>query len=285
MEIDPRDPAFASELEAVEGAAWGSLPVIEATEPLLDDHGIVTATALFSDGRHSMANRVVGFGIDRSVPAGLVDHILEIYQARGAGSIFIPTAPTVRPATLPRLLSNRGFEVAMKEAKLYRSTRNPPKLDAQARVVMATEAEYESVLSLYRGGGMLPEWAEIMAENLGAPSWSHFMTMEGDRPVALASMYVSGGFALCFPGMTLPAYRNRGYQRALTAYRIAAAGELGAGWISVNVDVTDSPLGFTIRTYTRLGYELLYVRNTYVWHQPDVALPDAYSRRMLAPRD
>jgi GNAT superfamily N-acetyltransferase len=157
-------------------------------------------------------------------------------------------------------------------------------MDPRDRIVMATEADYEVVLSLYRGGGMQPEWAEVMAGNVGAPSWYHFMTLDGDKPVALASMYISQGFALCFPGMTLPAYRNRGYQRALASHRIAAAGELGCEWVSVNVDVTDSPLGFTTRTYTRLGFELLYVRNTHVWHQPDVMLPDAYSRRMLAPR-
>jgi len=172
----------------------------------------------------------------------------------------------------------------MKEAKLYRSTKDPPAKDPRDRVVKAVEADHEVVASLYRSGGMHTDWADVMAANLGAPGWHHYMALDGDRPVALASMFESQGYALCYPGWTLPSYRHRGYQRALAAHRVAAAGEIGCEWVSTNVDVTEGPIGFTTRSYTRLGFELLYVRTTHI-KQLSTQLPNAYSRRLLIPNN
>jgi GNAT superfamily N-acetyltransferase len=285
METDPQHPDFARAVEAVEARAWASLGVISAAEPLFDDRGIIAATALFTEPTYPLANRVVGLGMKRPVPTELLDRILDIYDARGAESIFIPMAPTARPSTLPRLLKERGFEPAMKEAKLYRSTKNPPEMDPRDHVVKATEADYEIVLNLYRSGGMQADWAEVMAGNLGAPFWHHYMALYNDRPVAMASLFASQGFAIFYPGWTMPAYRHRGYQRALGAHRIAAAAELGCAWVTANLDVTDDPIGFTIRSYARLGFELIYVRTTHIRHRPNVPLPNAYSRRLLMPRN
>jgi GNAT superfamily N-acetyltransferase len=269
--------------ERVEARAWASLSVIGKTEPLFDEHGLVTATALVADPCFSLANRVVGLGLAKPVQASLLDRILALYDAMGADCIFVPTPPTVRPASLPRLLKERGFEPAMREAKLYRSTDDPPAVDDNIRIVEAREEDHEVVLSLYQRGGMAPDLTDVMAANLGTPGWNHYMALDGGRPAALASMFTSQKFAICYPGMTLPSYRHRGYQRALTSHRIVAAAELGCDWVTTNVDVTDSPIGFTIRSYTRLGFELLYVRTTHIRHRPDVPLPDAFSRRLLVP--
>jgi GNAT superfamily N-acetyltransferase len=283
METDPQSPDFVSAIEAVEARAWASLPVVKSTEQLQDDHGAVVATALFADEPYSMANRVVGLGLERPVQPALLDRIIAMFAERHAASIFVPTAPTARPSTLPRLLRERGFEPAMKEAKLYRKTEDPPAMDQHDHVVAAKEEDYETVLSLYRGGGMDEAWSEVMAGKLGTPGWHHYLALDGSRPVALAAMYISEGFTLNYHGWTLPAYRHRGYQRALAAYRIAQAREMGCRWISVNLDVTDSPIGFTIRSYTRVGFELLYVRTTHIRHEPSVPLPDTFSRRMMEP--
>jgi GNAT superfamily N-acetyltransferase len=282
METDPQSPDFVSAIEAVEARAWASLPVVKSTEQLKDDHGAVVATALFADKPYSMANRVVGLGLERPVQLELLDRIVEMYDGCQAGSIFIPTAPTARPSTLPRLLRERGFEPTMKEAKLYRKTENPPPMDQHDYVVVAKEEDYETVLSLYRGGGMDASWSEVMAEKLGTPGWYHYLALDGNRPVALAAMYASEGFALNYHGWTPPPFRHRGYQRALAAYRIAQARDLGCQWTSVNLDVTENPIGFTIKSYTRAGFELLYVRTTHIRHEPSVPLPDAFSRRLMA---
>jgi GNAT superfamily N-acetyltransferase len=283
VETDPRHPEFTAAIEGIEARAWASLSVVTRAEVLFDSRGLMAATALFSESTYPLTNRVVGLGLSRPVQANVLDRILELYDAAGANSIFIPTPPTARPSTLPRLLKERGFEPAMKEAKLFRATQNPPAMDPRDRVIPACEQDHELVLNLYRSGGMNADWADVMAANLGAPGWHHYMALDGDRPVALASMFESQGFALCYPGWTQPAYRHRGYQRALAAYRIAAARELGVGWVSANLDVTDNPIGFTIRSYSRLGFELLYVRTTHIRHRPNVPLPNAFSRRLLVP--
>lgn len=283
METDPRHPAFASEIEAVEARAWASLSAVTASELLFDTRGMVAGVALFSSAEHPLANRVIGLGLERPVQPQMLDKILEMYDAKKNGPVFIPAAPTARPSSLPRLLQARGFEPSMKEAKLYRKTENPPAKDPRDRVFEAKEADHEIALSLYRGSGMHSDWADVMAGNLGSRNWHHFIALEGDRPVALASFFASQGHALCFPGWTLPGYRHRGYQRALLAHRIAAAAELGCSWVSVNVDLTDSPIGFTTRSYTRVGFELLYVRTTHIRLQPNVAAPNAFSRRLLIP--
>jgi GNAT superfamily N-acetyltransferase len=281
METDPSHADFTAAIEGVEARAWASLAAVTTSEPLFDDRGLLAATALFSQPTYPLANRVVGLGLSRPVPTGLLDRILTRYDRSEADSIFIPIAPIARPSTLPRLLQKRGFEPAMKEAKLYRSTQDPPVMDPRDRVVVAQEEDHESVLNLYRRGGMASDWATVMAANLGTPFWHHFLALDGDRPVALASMFASQGFAWCLPGWTIPEYRHRGYQRALAAHRIAAARALGIGWVSANLDVTDDPIGFTIRSYSRLGFELLYVRTTHIRHRPNVPLPNAFSRRLL----
>lgn len=283
MDTDPKHADFTAAIEGVEARAWSSLAAVVKSEPLFDERGLQAATALFSDSTYPLANRVVGLGLARPVQPSVLDRILEMYDAAGADSIFIPMAPTARPSTLPRLLQERGFEPSMKEGKLYRSTQDPPRMDSRDRVIAAKEEDHEGVLNLYRSGGMDADWANIMAANLGTPGWHHFVALDGDRPVALASLFASQGFGLCFPGWTLPAYRHRGYQRALAAHRIAAARELGIGWVSANLDVTDSPIGFTIRSYTRLGFELLYVRTTFIRQRPNVTVPNAFSRRLLIP--
>lgn len=285
MDGEPRHTDLSSAFEGVEARSWISLSAVTGAELLFDDRGMQVGTALFSDASCALANRVVGLGLGRPVQGQLLDQVIDMYEAAGSeGPIFIPTAPTARPATLPRMLRDRGFEPAMKEAKLYRNTKDPPAKDPRDRVVKAVEADHEVVASLYRAGGMHADWSDVMAANLGAPGWHHYMALDGDRPVALASMFESQGYALCFPGWTLPSYRHRGYQRALAAHRVAAAGEMGCEWVSINVDVTEGPIGFTTRSYTRLGFELLYVRTTHI-KQLSAQLPNAYSRRLLIPNN
>ena len=268
-------------MEGIEARAWASLPVISATEALLDDNGMVAATALLADDSYPLANRVIGLGLERPVSASLLDRLCEIFDARGNDAIFIPQAPTARPPTLPRLLKERGFEPAVKEAKLYRSTQDPPATDPRDEVIRATEADYEQVLSMYRSGGMQADWAEVMVRNLGRPGWHHFIARHEGRAVAIGAMFAEGGFAMCFSSWSLPAYRQRGFRSALMSHRIAAAGELGCNWVGANVFVEDEPLSENLRSHKLLGFELLYVRTTHIRHRPGVSPTDANRRRML----
>jgi GNAT superfamily N-acetyltransferase len=280
MESDPQSPDFTAAMEGIEALAWESLAGSKA-ESLCEERGIAAGVALFHDAPHPLTNRIVRLGLARPVQPDCLDRIIEKYDEAGASSIFVPLAPTARPSTLPRLLQQRGFKPAIREAKLYRSTLNPPAEDPYIRLVTAKEEDHAVVLDLYRGAGMDHDWAEIAVTNLSSPLWNCYLAMEGSKPVALATMLVSDGFAWCTPGWTLPAYRGRGHQRALMVHRIAAAAELGCNWVSANLDVTDDPIGFTMRSYTRFGFELLYVRTTYVRVRDDAALPDAFSRRLM----
>lgn len=271
------------EVEAAEGYAWRSLSGVTAAQPLFDSRGTFAGHALFSDVKRPLLNRVVGLGLDKPVDAETLDRIIQAYDAASAGALFLPIAPTTRPASLPRQLKERGFKPAMKEAKLCRATQEPPPQDPYYRIREATPEDCESVREVYASSGMQQEWVQVAAANLGAPGWHHYLALEGGRPVALASMFVSDKYAWCLPGWSLPEYRHRGYQRALAVRRVEAAREFGCEWVSTNVDVTEDPIGFTVRSYTRLGFELLYVRTTYIRHHPNVPLPDPYTRRMLVP--
>ena len=291
MELDPQTPEFTIAIEGIEALAWASLAG-NKTEPVRDERGTATGLALFHGSPHPLTNRIVRLGLGRPAHPDGLDSIIEKYDAAGATTICVPLAPTARPSTLPRLLRERGFRPAIKEAKLYRSTINPPPKDALIRVVTATEDDHDAILSLYRTAGMDHGWAEIAATNLTSPLWKCYLAMERSKPVALATMLVSDGFAWFTPGWTLPEYRRRGHQRALMAHRIAAAGELGCGWVSANLDVTDdagstirsyTPMGFTMRSYTRHGFKVLYMRTTYVRVRDGTALPDALSRHLMMP--
>jgi GNAT superfamily N-acetyltransferase len=293
MEIDPHSPEFTAAIEAIEALAWESLAV-NKTEPVRDERGTAAGLALFHGSPHPLTNRIVRLGLSRPASLSSLDSIIEKYDASGATMICVPLSPTARPSALPRLLKGRGFKPAIKEVKLYRSTANPPPKDTHIRMVTAKAEDHETVLNLYRNAGMDHGWAEIAATNLTSPLWNCYLAMEDKKPVALATMLVSGGFAWFTPGWTLPEYRRRGHQRALMAHRIAAARELGCGWVSANLDVTDdagftmryyTPMGFTMRSYTRYGFKVLYMRTTYVRVRDGTDLPDAFSRRLMMPPD
>ena len=268
-------------VEEVEARVWASLAGVTAVEPLFDSKGTFAATALFADLAHPLISRVVGLGSGRTVEPETLDRIIERYDATGADSIFVPLAPTARPAKLPRLLKERGFEASMKEAKLYRTTEQSPQRDPYFQIREASPEELEVVQVLYANSGMRKEWTNIVSANVGAPYWYHYMALDGGRPVALGSMYAWQDYAFTLPGWTLPAYRRKGFQRAINTYRIGEAKRLGCGWITANVDVTEAPIGFTVRSYERLGFKILYLRDTYIRQRPPSAL-NAYTRRMMA---
>jgi GNAT superfamily N-acetyltransferase len=269
--------------EDVEARVWASICGLAASEQILDSKGVFAATALFGDADHPLISRVLGLGSGRAVEDEMLGRIVALYDAAGADSIFVPLSPMARPARLPRMLKEHGFEPAMKEAKLYRPTENPPTPEPYFQIREAKAEELEAVQVLYEGAGMSKAWTNVVAAQVGAPCWHHYLALDGGKPVALGSMYAWEDYAYSLPGWTLPAFRRRGYQRALGIHRIGAAGRLGCKWVTANVDVTDSPIGFTIRSYERLGFKLLYLRDTYVRRRPEVPPQDRYSRRMMAP--
>jgi GNAT superfamily N-acetyltransferase len=283
MEIDPQTPEFTTAIEDIEAQAWETLTGTRAIQLLCEELGPAYGSAVFSHAPYSLANRIVRLGLARPARVDYLDRMIEKYDAEGTPMICVPLAPTARPSTLPRLLKERGFKPAIKEAKFYRNTVDAPAKDPHIRIVTAPEEDYEKILSLYRDSGMDHDWAEVATAHLSSPSWNHYLALEGSKPVAIAGMFVSDGLCWCTPGWTLPDYRARGHQRALLAHRIAAAIEFGCAWVSVNLDVTDEPMGFTVRSYTRQGFKLLYVRTTHIRTRDGIALPDPFERRLMMP--
>jgi GNAT superfamily N-acetyltransferase len=255
-------------LEEAESQGRASLRLPLQPYRFLDSRGGLAALALADDLVRPQVGRVIGLGASRPVEAETLDEILEYFDAIGADYILIPVPPTARPSSLPRLLNARGFRPAFREAIIYFETSTQGAVDSFTRIREATPEDSAALLDLLIACGLTDDRAAYIVGSLGAAGWHYYVALDGSQPVAFANFFVSSRSAWLTPGLTLPDHRLRGYQRALAGYCIAEARRLGCAWVTTNAHVArqDGP-GLSLRSFTRMGFQLLYVRTTYLWQR------------------
>jgi len=171
-----------------------------------------------------------------------------------------------QPADLGARLTAAGFEAGppetlfVAEITQLKSAGLPEALPdgvTLRAVTSATDAELMAqVTDAAFGGGGARARARALARLAGDPEtvWT-WLAMAGETPVCGVRMLVhpGTGFASLWGGGTAPGWRGRGIYRALVAYRMRVAAELGCEYLMVDASDQSRPI------LERLGFRALSV--------------------------
>lgn len=179
-------------------------------------------------------NRVVG--LDDSADETGLDALLALYRTAGL-RCSIDLTPATLSAALAMRLAARGVCAVETGAVSYglpvHSAASAAPLAAGAVVREVGKGEVELVATLWADGfemgagegresamRLRSGWFRVLENRL-------YVAYVGERPAAMAALYVRGGIGFLNVGATLPAYRGRGLHTALTDRRIAGAAQAG----------------------------------------------------------
>lgn len=214
-------------------------------------------------------NTVASVRFDAASADRRIGEILDTYRERGAGCWWW-AAPFHTPDDLPRRLvaaglTDEGFAPAMAiELRELPLDEAPPRQLAIEPVV--DEASLRFFLSVHAtetapedetSGPLHPAAVErfvaaVLPRLSQEPLPFRYVGRVDGEPVATSRISVGGGVAGLYGVVTVPAFRGRGYGRAMTLAALRAGRDLGHV-ISV-LQATDA--GY--RVYERLGYREIF---------------------------
>lgn len=262
-EMTPR--AIAVLIESSEADAYASLAACGA--PTLQGHRIGGALALVAPqvNQSLIFNRVVGLGIGQPAKAEDLDEIATLYRGRSL-SFGVELGPPAEPADLLTWLKKHRLRRTVATAMRWRSTSGvlPP---SDPRVVLAlTPQDRAEVARLCCDAFNMPAAvASLLAEAGADPRWRHWMCRQDGQVVAAALSYADGYKAWLGWDATHESARAQGLHAALIGARVRAAAEQGCRYLTTetaaDTPARSDPSG---RNYQRLGFEVAYVRLTYV---------------------
>jgi ribosomal protein S18 acetylase RimI-like enzyme len=275
-------PDLARALELVEADVWAEWASI--APPVVQQRlgtGMVrigAATAGLAPGTDVlMYNRVVGLGIDEPATDLDLDRLIGAYGDAGVARWMIQWSPLARPPAFAELLLACGFRHHNNWTKLYRRARAPlPHYSTHLRVENVGDgyrgALARVIASAFEFEDDLAAWSAAL---VGRSGWSTYMAFDGELPVATGMLYQHDGTAWLGFGATLPEYRGRGAQAAITAARVREAESAGCGLLVVETaqDLPDRPVA-SFRNMRRFGFDVAYVRPNYVMDAGDEAARD-----------
>lgn len=259
--------AELSEANAYARLLDGAPDDLRATHGLSVEH---VGDALALVGAHVAGsltlNRVIGLGVRTPATAAQIIEIGVLYRARGVLSHAIELSPHAVPEDLPFQLRGLGYlpfkrTTMMARAVEVLSAEGCPHAVRRARPADAT-AFAQLACGLF---GFEQPFLGLLAASFDLPCWQHWMAYDGARPVATAMSCTMGDVVWIGWVGTLPDYRGRGIQAAITAMQIQAARNSGARWITLETALgSKGQPGASQRNYLRWGWAALYNRVVYL---------------------
>jgi len=265
-------PELATELEVVERDAWEDLyhAAPAETADRLGIHvwrrgSVVAALARELEGL--AMQRPLGLGIEEPADAATLDWILDRHRSAGSDRVFLPLAPRARPADIQDWLRARGFEPYNRWIKFYRSTDEAPAPPRTGLRLLragpdAGAAVGRVIAAAFAMDDAVGPWFAALA---GRRAWTTYLALDGDVPVAAATLHVRGGTAWAGFGATLPEHRGRGAQLLLLTARVRDAAEEGCRRIVLETgeEADGRPIG-SGRNALRTGFRAAYRRTNYL---------------------
>lgn len=153
-------------------------------------------------------------------------------------------------------------------AKLVRTSEfdiNYPPGDVTCRKVRPSESQlFGSIIC--NGFGLpetlIPVWTSIV----GKDGWSCFFALDGDTPIGTGAMYSSGNRSWLGGGTVLPAFRNRGAQKALISSRIDEGTARGTSTFVVEAKLSSpNTANVSYDNLKKLGFAHVYSRTSFVF--------------------
>ncbi|MGH7726733.1 MAG: GNAT family N-acetyltransferase [Candidatus Eiseniibacteriota bacterium] len=216
-------------------------------------------------------NRAFNIGMDGPAREEELDRIDAAFVASHVPRYFVQIAPGAGPAAISDWLTARGFKIHNRWMRLARDPAAPIPVGAvpqgwRVEHIGTDEADAFAAIDA-RGFGYPREVEPWTAALVGRPGWRHYMAFDGDIPVGTGAMFTEDQVGWFGFAATLEAYRGRGVQSSLIAFRLAEARLLGLETIVVETaeDLPERPAP-SYRNLIRLGFRTLYARDNWIRH-------------------
>ncbi|MET8645659.1 GNAT family N-acetyltransferase [Streptomyces sp. NPDC004096] len=220
-------------------------------------------------------NKAGGFGADGPITEDVVAQVCEFYREQGVPQGAFMVAPPLLPQDWASIAAKRNLTEGGRLAKLgcevdalVGSADGIAALDPVLRVgpVERHHAQEWATVMMTTFGFTAPFMIEMAAACVGRPNWRQYAVWEGERIIAVGSIFVNGDCADMFGGATLPQGRGRGAQSALLAARARAAQAAGCRWLVAETGAeARGEHNSSLHNMLRAGFQPLYERVTWLW--------------------
>ncbi|MET8637118.1 GNAT family N-acetyltransferase [Streptomyces sp. NPDC004074] len=220
-------------------------------------------------------NKAGGFGADGPITEDVVAQVCEFYREQGVPQGAFMVAPPLLPQDWASIAAKRNLTEGGRLAKLgcevdalVGSADGIAALDPVLRVgpVERHHAQEWATVMMTTFGFTAPFMIEMAAACVGRPNWRQYAVWEGERIIAVGSIFVNGDCADMFGGATLPQGRGRGAQSALLAARARAAQAAGCRWLVAETGAeAPGEHNSSLHNMLRAGFQPLYERVTWLW--------------------
>jgi GNAT superfamily N-acetyltransferase len=251
-------------------ALWAVLPRELAEKRKLESFRVGGAFITLAPRSISLQqNSVRGLGVEEPATEAMVDEIVHQFRSRGIKRFSFHVSPGPQSGVITEWLKARGLKPHHQYSKLVRDTAPPTRVATEfkiKRIGKADAAAFARVLS--ETFAWPPDRVPWIVASVGAPGFSHYLALEGNRAVATGLIYVRGDCGWLGWGGTLTPYRRRGAQSVLIAARLKRAAELGAKWaVCETMEPQRGRPSGSYRNLLRQGFQQAYLRPIWVWEQ------------------
>ncbi|MDX3238743.1 GNAT family N-acetyltransferase [Streptomyces sp. ME03-5709C] len=220
-------------------------------------------------------NRAGGFDAGEPLTADALAQVCDFYRERGVSQGSFMIAPALLPPDWASTAAQLNLTDGSRYVKLGCDTRSASsaadKIAALApglRVgsVEPQQANEWAAVMMAAFGFSLPGMIDVAASCVGRPNWRHYAVWDGDRIIAVGSLFINGECANMFGAATLPESRGRGAQSALLTIRARAAEAAGCRWLVAETGAENpGDHNTSLHNMLRAGFEPLYERVTWLW--------------------
>lgn len=221
-------------------------------------------------------NRAGGFGVGEPVTADALARVGRFYREQGVPQGAFMIAPPLLPPDWSAITAELHLTEGSRFAKLgcetetaLAATDGIAALEPGLRVGIVEPHEAAEWAAVMMGvfGFTTPGMRELTASWVGKPNWRQYAVREGERIIAVGSVFLNGECADMFGAATLPEGRGRGAQSALLTARARAARVAGCRWLVAETGAEGpGDHNTSLRNMLRSGFEPLYERTNWLWH-------------------
>lgn len=222
-------------------------------------------------------NRAGGFGAPEPVTADVLVRVRDFYREQGVPQGAFMIAPPLLPSDWPAIVDELHLTEGNRLVKLECDVETAlSAVDAVAALgpglrvglVEPDRAREWATVMMTVFGFDTPDMIDLAASCVGRANWRQYAVWEGERIIAVASLFVNGECANMFGGATLPEGRGRGGQSALLTVRARAAQAAGCRWLVAETGAEGpGEYNTSLRNMLRAGFEPLYDRVTWLWRE------------------
>lgn len=209
-------------------------------------------TVVGAEPELTLANRVVGLGLDEPATDGVLDTVEAFFDRYGARFMVCGDVPGLERRGYSRTDAWTIFERGVDQFE-------PP--PSELGIVQAGAERGGEFGAVCAAGSKTPSFlSDWFGALVGRAGWHCFLGLEGEQAVATGALYAEGEAGWLGFAATLPEHRRRGAQNALLAARIGRARELGlATLVTSTAERLDRP-NASYRNIERAGFRLAYIR-------------------------